>query len=120
MASKLGISVAFTVVYMLTAEIFPTQMRATLLAMCSMIGRIGSMLAPQTTLLVRTFLFCYDFVTPHMRLNGSRSLSPRILLAIDSFVRHTQSNIGVNCGKGVGGWSPPKIKGQRPFPRYSV
>jgi OCT family organic cation transporter-like MFS transporter 4/5 len=53
MVSKLAIAVAFSIVYMLTTEIFPTQMRATMVSMCSMLGRIGSMLAPQTTLLVR-------------------------------------------------------------------
>ncbi|XP_025421099.1 solute carrier family 22 member 21-like isoform X2 [Sipha flava] len=49
--SKLGISVAFVIVYLLTVEIFPTRMRVSLLSICSMIGRIGSMLAPQITLL---------------------------------------------------------------------
>lgn len=53
--SKLAISVAFCVIYMLTVEIFPTRMRATLLSVCSMIGRVGSMLAPQTTLLTEYF-----------------------------------------------------------------
>ncbi|XP_050436083.1 solute carrier family 22 member 4-like [Adelges cooleyi] len=55
MISKLAISVAFCIVYMLTVEIFPTRMRATLLAVCSMMGRVGSMLAPQTTLLAVYF-----------------------------------------------------------------
>lgn len=55
--SKLAISIAFCIIYMLTVEIFPTRMRATLLSVCSMIGRIGSMLAPQTTLLVCT-IYC--------------------------------------------------------------
>jgi len=51
--SKLAISVAFSVIYILTVEIFPTRMRATLLSVCSMIGRVGSMVAPQVMLLVR-------------------------------------------------------------------
>ncbi|XP_025418680.1 solute carrier family 22 member 5-like, partial [Sipha flava] len=55
MVSKLAIAVAFSIVYMLTTEIFPTQMRATMVSMCSMLGRIGSMLAPQTTLLGEYF-----------------------------------------------------------------
>ncbi|VVC31718.1 Hypothetical protein CINCED_3A010671 [Cinara cedri] len=55
MVGKLAIAIAFSIVYMLTAEIFPTQLRATMVSMCSMIGRIGSMLAPQTTLLAQFF-----------------------------------------------------------------
>ncbi|VVC31716.1 Hypothetical protein CINCED_3A018320 [Cinara cedri] len=55
MFSKVAISVAFSIIYILTAEIFPTWMRATALSMCSMIGRVGSMLAPQTTLLGEYF-----------------------------------------------------------------
>ncbi|VVC40729.1 Hypothetical protein CINCED_3A009126 [Cinara cedri] len=53
--SKLTISVAFSIVYLMTAEIFPTQLRATMVSICSMFGRIGSMLAPQTTLLTQFF-----------------------------------------------------------------
>ncbi|XP_050537515.1 solute carrier family 22 member 21-like isoform X2 [Daktulosphaira vitifoliae] len=56
--SKLAISVAFSVVYMLTVEIFPTNMRAILLSLCSMLGRFGSMLAPQTTLLAEYYGEC--------------------------------------------------------------
>lgn len=59
MISKLAIAVAFDVVYIQTAEIFPTSMRATMLSLCSMFGRIGSMLAPQITLVVcdKTIIF---------------------------------------------------------------
>lgn len=52
LVGKFAITVTFCVTYMLTAEIFPTQMRATLISLCSMIGRIGSILAPQMTLVV--------------------------------------------------------------------
>ncbi|XP_060853178.1 solute carrier family 22 member 4-like [Rhopalosiphum padi] len=55
LVSKLAISIAFCIIYMLTAEIFPTRMRATMMSMCSMLGRIGSMLAPQATLLTEYF-----------------------------------------------------------------
>jgi hypothetical protein len=37
---------------MFTAEIFPTKLRTSLLGLCSMVGRLGSMLAPLTPLLV--------------------------------------------------------------------
>ena len=49
---KVAISGAFGVVYMFTAEIFPTKLRTSLLGLCSMVGRLGSMLAPLTPLLV--------------------------------------------------------------------
>lgn len=49
---KLAITTSFGIVYVYTAEIFPTNMRNGLMSTCSMVGRIGSMLAPQTPLLV--------------------------------------------------------------------
>lgn len=48
---KLFITVSFNVVYIYTAELFPTSLRHSILACCSMLGRFGSMLAPQTPLL---------------------------------------------------------------------
>lgn len=53
LVAKCAITVSFTVVYVYTAEIYPTNMRNGLMSTCSTIGRIGSMLAPQTPLLVR-------------------------------------------------------------------
>jgi hypothetical protein len=49
---KFAITGAFDTTYVFTAEIFPTKLRNSMLGMCSMVGRIGSMLAPQTPLLV--------------------------------------------------------------------
>uniref|UniRef100_A0A1B6D578 Major facilitator superfamily (MFS) profile domain-containing protein n=1 Tax=Clastoptera arizonana TaxID=38151 RepID=A0A1B6D578_9HEMI len=51
MTGKLAITMSFTVIYIYTAEMFPTELRHSLLATCSMFGRIGSMIAPQTPLL---------------------------------------------------------------------
>lgn len=51
MCGKCCITIAFTVVYTCSAEIFPTSLRHSLIGFCSMIGRVGSMLAPQTPLL---------------------------------------------------------------------
>uniref|UniRef100_A0A1L8DEQ3 Putative synaptic vesicle transporter sv2 major facilitator superfamily n=1 Tax=Nyssomyia neivai TaxID=330878 RepID=A0A1L8DEQ3_9DIPT len=48
---KLNISMSFITIYVYTAELFPTELRHTLLATCSMFGRIGSILAPFTPLL---------------------------------------------------------------------
>lgn len=53
LVAKCAITVSFTVLYVYTAEIYPTTMRNGLMSACSTIGRIGSMLAPQTPLLVR-------------------------------------------------------------------
>lgn len=49
---KFCITIAFTVVYVYTTELFPTQLRHSLLGTCSMFGRMGSIVAPQTPLLV--------------------------------------------------------------------
>lgn len=48
---KLAITVSFSLIYTYTAEMFPTNLRHSLMATCSMFGRIGSMIAPQTPLL---------------------------------------------------------------------
>jgi uncharacterized membrane protein len=52
LAGKFAITIAFTVVYVFTAELFPTELRHSMLGTCSMVGRIGSIIAPQTPLLV--------------------------------------------------------------------
>lgn len=45
-------SSAFGILYVFSAEIWPTGMRNTLMNICSMIGRLGSMIAPLAILLV--------------------------------------------------------------------
>lgn len=52
MIGKFAITISFAVIYVYTAELFPTNVRHSLLGYCSMFGRVGSMLAPQTPLLV--------------------------------------------------------------------
>lgn len=47
-----SISVAFSMLYIYTAELWPTKLRNFLMNLCSMIGRIGAMAAPLTPLLV--------------------------------------------------------------------
>ncbi|XP_063625205.1 solute carrier family 22 member 3-like [Cydia splendana] len=42
----------FSIVYIFTSELFPTQSRNSMHALCSSIGRIGAMIAPQTPLLM--------------------------------------------------------------------
>lgn len=57
---KCAITISFTVLYVFTTEMYPTNLRNSLVCACSMIGRIGSMAAPQTPLLVRNFRWLDD------------------------------------------------------------
>uniref|UniRef100_A0A0K8VF65 Solute carrier family 22 member 3 n=3 Tax=Bactrocera latifrons TaxID=174628 RepID=A0A0K8VF65_BACLA len=52
---KFAITCSFQILYFFTSEIFPTNVRNSLLSFCSMIGRIGSMLAPQAPLLANYY-----------------------------------------------------------------
>lgn len=52
-------SCAFAVLYIYSAEIWPTPLRNTLMNLCSMVGRIGSILAPLTTLFVSLIFFIF-------------------------------------------------------------
>uniref|UniRef100_A0A6P4FLF3 Organic cation transporter protein-like n=1 Tax=Drosophila rhopaloa TaxID=1041015 RepID=A0A6P4FLF3_DRORH len=54
---KLAITCSFQILYFFTSEIFPTNVRNSLLSLCSMVGRIGSMLAPQTPLLAKYYIY---------------------------------------------------------------
>ena len=44
---KFGASGAFAIVYLYTAELFPTAIRSTATGLCSMMARIGGIAAPQ-------------------------------------------------------------------------
>ncbi|KAF5303508.1 hypothetical protein FQR65_LT08207 [Abscondita terminalis] len=48
---KFAATAAFSICYIITSEIFPTSLRHSLMATCSMFGRIGSSIAPQMPLL---------------------------------------------------------------------
>lgn len=50
---KGSVTIAFTGLYMFVAEQWPTSIRNTIMNTCSMIGRIGSMVAPFVVVLVR-------------------------------------------------------------------
>ncbi|KAJ8723068.1 hypothetical protein PYW08_002980 [Mythimna loreyi] len=69
LTAKFCIAMVATSVYVYTAELYPTQYRHTLFAFSSMIGRIGSMLAPLTPALGVQFFPELPFV-----LFGSLSL----------------------------------------------
>lgn len=65
-AGKCAISVSFYVLYVYTTELFPTFLRQSLMGLCSGFGFVGSLLAPQTPLLVSFFIikcnvFIYSF-----------------------------------------------------------
>ncbi|KAE8739717.1 hypothetical protein FOCC_FOCC014811 [Frankliniella occidentalis] len=51
--TSLSVTVSFTVIYVVAAEMFPTKVRHSLYAFTSTLGHLGSMLAPQTPLLGR-------------------------------------------------------------------
>lgn len=55
---KFGATAAFTVVYISSSEIFPTNLRNSMIGTCSMFGRIGSMISPQMPLLVSYYYIC--------------------------------------------------------------
>ncbi|KRT83419.1 membrane transporter, partial [Oryctes borbonicus] len=52
---KFFATISYTVLYLYTTEMFPTNVRHSLLATCSMFGRFGSMVAPQIPLLVKVW-----------------------------------------------------------------
>lgn len=51
LSGKFCITVAYSSVYIYVSEVFPTNVRQSLLAICSSTGRVGSTLAPLTPLL---------------------------------------------------------------------
>ncbi|KAL5242557.1 hypothetical protein ACI65C_009967 [Semiaphis heraclei] len=73
---KFSITISFVILYMYTAEMFPTEIRHSLLGICSMFGRIGSMVAPQTPLLITYF----GELSPLLLFSGSALLSGLLAL----------------------------------------
>lgn len=60
---KCFITVSFAGLYVYTTELWPTNLRHSIMSLCSTIGRVGSMFAPLAPLLVRemkAFCFCEE------------------------------------------------------------
>ncbi|XP_047030714.1 solute carrier family 22 member 1-like [Helicoverpa zea] len=63
MAFEMLATFSYNIVYMYTSELFPTYTRNSMHAICSAVGRVGSLVAPQTPLLMSywsglpTFIF---------------------------------------------------------------
>lgn len=57
MIGKAAITFAFNVLYIFSAELWPTNLRTTIMNSCSMNGRVGAMIAPLTTILVSSITF---------------------------------------------------------------
>lgn len=74
---KFSITVAFTVVYIYTTEMFPTNLRHSLLGCCAMCGRVGSIVAPQTPLLAQ-----YYSSMPLLLMAGCAFLSGFLVLRL--------------------------------------
>ncbi|CAG5019124.1 unnamed protein product [Parnassius apollo] len=53
MAGKMMSTFYFNITYLYTSELFPTYTRNSMHAICSSLGRIGSIISPQTPLLMR-------------------------------------------------------------------
>ncbi|XP_074030430.1 solute carrier family 22 member 3 isoform X1 [Leptinotarsa decemlineata] len=53
---KFGATAAFTNLYVITSEMFPTNLRHSFMGLCSTFGRIGSMLAPQMPILANIWV----------------------------------------------------------------
>lgn len=95
MLGKASMTCAFTSLYIFTAEQWPTNCRTTVMNSCSMIGRVGAMLAPLTVILVREhfkneFLFtleCNELLFNCFFFQGSQyKLLPEILFGGTSLV----------------------------------
>lgn len=61
LVGKASVTIAFTIIYLYTCEMWPTNIRNTITNTCSMIGRIGSMIAPFAVLLVRSSIYSKKF-----------------------------------------------------------
>ncbi|XP_061926708.1 organic cation/carnitine transporter 2-like [Entelurus aequoreus] len=73
MAGKFGFTMAFSIVYIYTAEIYPTVLRNVGMGMCSSAARIGSITAPYVI-----YLGTYNKVLPYI-LMGSLTIASSVV-----------------------------------------
>ena len=62
LTGKMGASGAFAIIYVYTAEMYPTVVRGTALGLCSLAGRIGGVIAPLVRIKNRNSFICVVFV----------------------------------------------------------
>uniref|UniRef100_A0A1B6ML33 Major facilitator superfamily (MFS) profile domain-containing protein n=1 Tax=Graphocephala atropunctata TaxID=36148 RepID=A0A1B6ML33_9HEMI len=72
LTGKFCSTLTIAVIYLYTAEIFPTELRTSLLAVCSTVGRLGPLFVPQIPLLA-------DYMNP-MILFGAVSMLGGLLI----------------------------------------
>ncbi|XP_039754704.1 organic cation transporter protein-like isoform X1 [Pararge aegeria] len=81
---KLCISMAFSSIYIYTSELYPTTIRHSLVAVCSMAGRIGQVIAPQTPLLM-----AYMEALPYL-LFGAMAAAAGLLMLLTPETLHAR------------------------------
>ncbi|GAB0089510.1 hypothetical protein DMENIID0001_040640 [Sergentomyia squamirostris] len=113
---KFSITISFTTLYLFTNELFPTELRHSLMATCSMMGRLGGIVAPQTPLLGKyveflpmTLFFSTAFISSLIILHYPETLHTTLPDTIQE-----AEKIGANS-KGLYGvcWSKIRRKQER-------
>ncbi|KAG4067214.1 hypothetical protein HA402_000205 [Bradysia odoriphaga] len=74
---KLFITVAFTGLYIYTSELWPTNMRHSIMGLCSTMGRIGAMFAPFAPLLSQ-----YVDILPYLTFGGMALIAAVLILLL--------------------------------------
>ena len=59
LSGKFFVTVAFCVIYIYVAELYPTCLRSTGLSTCATIGRIGSVISPYIYMLVSKIIHVF-------------------------------------------------------------
>ncbi|CAK1555072.1 unnamed protein product [Leptosia nina] len=92
---KLAISMVFSSIYIYTSELYPTSVRHMMVALCSMMGRIGQLIAPQTPLLME-----YMESLPYL-LFGIMAAAAGLLMLLTPETLHIQLPDTVKQAEGI-------------------